>query len=128
MLILSRRIGEQLLIGDDILVEVLEVSGEQVRLGIAAPSDVKILRDEVLEDGEEDLQWRGQTAAMVQSMSFIPHAVIPVDQVLDHSMQWSPGLITGDHVQGLSERGRMRRRFAIHGPESYVWRDSRDSG
>lgn len=77
-------IGEQLLIGDDILVEALEVSGEQVRLSIAAPKDVKVLRDELLEEGAEDFQWRGQTTAMVQSMSFIPHAVIHVGQLPDH--------------------------------------------
>lgn len=56
MLVLARRIGQQLLMGDDILAEVLEISGEQVRLGIAAPKDVKVLRDELLEECE-DFQW-----------------------------------------------------------------------
>ena len=50
MLILSRRPGEQILIGDDILVEVLEVSGTQVRLGITAPREVPVLREELLDE------------------------------------------------------------------------------
>ena len=50
MLILSRRPGEQMLIGDDILVEVLEVSGTQVRLGITAPREVPVLREELLDE------------------------------------------------------------------------------
>ena len=54
MLILSRRPGEQLLIGDDILVEVLEISGTQVRLGIAAPREGVVLREELL---DEPPQW-----------------------------------------------------------------------
>ena len=50
MLILSRRPGEQMLIGDDILVEVLEISGTQVRLGITAPREVSVLREELLDE------------------------------------------------------------------------------
>jgi carbon storage regulator len=50
MLVLSRRPGEKLLIGDDILVEILEVSGTQVRLGITAPRDVPVLREELLDE------------------------------------------------------------------------------
>lgn len=47
MLILSRRIGETLCIGDDIEVTVLEVKGGQVRLGIHAPKDVSVHREEI---------------------------------------------------------------------------------
>lgn len=59
MLTLTRRIGEQLLIGDDILIEVLEISGGQVRLGVTAPMKIKVLRDELLEEEELDqrLAW-----------------------------------------------------------------------
>jgi len=63
MLILSRRIGEQLLIGDDILVEVIEISGSQVRLGVMAPRAVKVLRDELLEDDDPRVVWRASGAA-----------------------------------------------------------------
>jgi carbon storage regulator len=49
MLILTRRIGETLMIGDRVNVTVLEVKGNQVRLGINAPKDVAVHREEVLE-------------------------------------------------------------------------------
>lgn len=47
MLILTRRIGETLCIGDEIQVTVLGVKGTQVRLGIAAPQRIPVLREEV---------------------------------------------------------------------------------
>ena len=47
MLILTRRVGETLMIGDAITVTVLGVKGNQVRLGIEAPGDVRIYREEV---------------------------------------------------------------------------------
>ena len=46
MLILTRRVGETLHIGEDITVTVVEVNGNQVRIGIAAPKDVAIMRPE----------------------------------------------------------------------------------
>lgn len=48
MLILQRRAGESLVIGEDITVSVLSVDGTRVRLAIAAPEDVSILRTELL--------------------------------------------------------------------------------
>ena len=47
MLILTRRIGEKLRIGDDVEVVVLGAKGSQVRIGIAAPDDVAIHREEI---------------------------------------------------------------------------------
>lgn len=47
MLVLSRRLGETLIIGDDIKITVLGISGNQVRLGIAAPKNVSVHREEV---------------------------------------------------------------------------------
>lgn len=48
MLVLTRRVNEKILIGDNIVVTVLEVRGDQVRLGIDAPRDVKVFREEVV--------------------------------------------------------------------------------
>ena len=47
MLILTRRVGETLVIGDDVTVTVLGVRGNQVRLGVNAPKDIAVHREEI---------------------------------------------------------------------------------
>ena len=47
MLILTRRIGETLVIGDNVSVTVLSVNGSQVRIGLDAPKDVAVHREEI---------------------------------------------------------------------------------
>ena len=54
MLILSRRPGESLTIGDDVVVTVVGVSGNQIRLGITAPREVRVLREEVYNVMQEE--------------------------------------------------------------------------
>ena len=48
MLVLSRRLGERIVIGDDIVITVLEVRGEVVRVGVDAPRHVQVRRQELL--------------------------------------------------------------------------------
>jgi carbon storage regulator len=48
MLVLSRKLNQSIMIGDNIVVTVLEVKGDQVRIGISAPRDVAVHREEVL--------------------------------------------------------------------------------
>ena len=47
MLILTRRIGETLMVGDDVTITVLGVKGDQVRIGVNAPKDVAVHREEI---------------------------------------------------------------------------------
>ncbi len=47
MLILTRRRDEKIMIGDDVIVKVLDVGGTQIRIGIEAPSNVPVHREEV---------------------------------------------------------------------------------
>ena len=50
MLILTRRPGESLILEDDIRVTILEAKGNQIRIGIDAPEEVDVVRDEILPD------------------------------------------------------------------------------
>jgi carbon storage regulator len=54
MLILTRKLGERITIGDDIIITLLEVKGSQVKLGIEAPKSVSIHRQEIYERIREE--------------------------------------------------------------------------
>jgi carbon storage regulator len=54
MLVLTRKLGQSIVIGDDIEVVVLEVRGEQVRIGIRAPKTVMVHRKEIYEQIQDE--------------------------------------------------------------------------
>ena len=56
MLIISRKSSESFIIGEDIVVNILEVNGDKIKIGIEAPKDIKILRTEVVETINNNLR------------------------------------------------------------------------
>ena len=66
MLILTRRVGETLMIGDHVTVTVLGVKGNQVRIGVNAPKDVSVHREEIYERVQ-----REKAAALAESESAV---------------------------------------------------------
>jgi carbon storage regulator len=69
MLILTRRVGETVMIGNEVTVTVLGVKGNQVRIGVNAPKDVAVHREEIYErikrEQDQDANVRGSGAKIV---------------------------------------------------------------
>lgn len=65
MLILTRRVGETLMVGDDVTVTVLGVKGNQVRIGVNAPKEISVHREEIYMriQAEKNLQSAGNEQA-----------------------------------------------------------------
>jgi carbon storage regulator len=61
MLILTRRVGETLVIGDEVTVTVLGIKGNQVRIGVNAPKDVSVHREEIYERIQKEKEGQTQT-------------------------------------------------------------------
>ena len=71
MLILSRKTNEKIMIGDDISISIIEIRGDQVRIGVDAPKSVKVFRQEVFD------AIRAENKAAVQSVAVLP--VLDID-------------------------------------------------
>ena len=75
MLILSRKTNEKIMIGDDISVSIIEIRGDQVRIGVDAPKSVKVFRQEVFD------AIRAENKAAAQSAPVLPALDIEVGAV-----------------------------------------------
>ena len=69
MLILTRRVGETLMIGDEVTVTVLGVKGNQVRIGVNAPKDIAVHREEIYERIKREQDGSAPEAAQPLSSS-----------------------------------------------------------
>ena len=63
MLILSRKLDEKIQIGDDITITIIDIHGEQVKIGVEAPKSIKVFRQEVF----EAIQKENKAAAVEQN-------------------------------------------------------------
>jgi carbon storage regulator len=77
MLVLTRRPGERIRIGDDIEIVVVSVRGEQVRLGLAAPRGVSIYRGELIEQVAQENLAAAESAVRVESATPSSPARLP---------------------------------------------------
>jgi carbon storage regulator len=67
MLVLSRKPGEKVIIGDGITLTIEEVRGNRIRISIAAPDQVRILRGEIVGREDKPLQWQVESSDPVVS-------------------------------------------------------------
>jgi carbon storage regulator len=65
MLILSRKTNEKIMIGDDISVSIIEIRGDQVRIGVDAPKSVKVFRQEVFDAIKAENKAAAQSAPVL---------------------------------------------------------------
>jgi carbon storage regulator len=63
MLILTRKLNEKIKIGNDITVTIVEVRGDQVKIGVEAPNDVKVFRQEVFQAIQQENRAAADSAA-----------------------------------------------------------------
>jgi len=70
MLILSRKINERIMIGDDISVSIIEIRGDQVRIGVDAPRNVKVYRQEVYDAIRAENKAASESAPKIPRLDF----------------------------------------------------------
>ena len=68
MLILSRKTNEKIMIGDDISISIIEIRGDQVRIGVEAPKKVKVFRQEVFDAIKAENEAAAQSAAKLPAV------------------------------------------------------------
>ncbi|MDK8181633.1 carbon storage regulator CsrA [Paenibacillus sp. UMB4589-SE434] len=71
MLVLTRAKGQKIMIGHDIVLTIVEVNGDQVRLGIEAPSHISVYREEIFKSIKEQNEVAAQTDLSVDKLDMI---------------------------------------------------------
>ncbi len=107
MLVLSRRAGESVVIGQDVVITVLEVRGDVVRVGIAAPREVQVHREEV---------YRELQAANVKAAAAADDAVAALAATLGLEPASGAGVAAPSTLDTLDAMSRAARRPARPAP------------
>ena len=68
MLILSRKLNERIMIGDEISVSIIEIRGDQVRIGVDAPRNVKVFRQEVYDAIKAENKAASESAVQIPKL------------------------------------------------------------
>jgi carbon storage regulator len=69
MLVLTRRLGETIVIGDDIIIKIVDIHGKQIRVGIEAPTEVSVYRGEIYERIMLENKAAAQAASNLKAMA-----------------------------------------------------------
>jgi carbon storage regulator len=70
MLILTRKLDEKIMIGDDITITVIEIRGDQIRIGVDAPKNVKVFRREVFDAIKAENKAAAESAPVFPEIDF----------------------------------------------------------
>lgn len=88
MLVLTRRLGETIVIGDDIVIKIVDIHGKQIRVGIEAPTEVSVFRGEIYERiMVENKAAAGATAGDVKAIAESIKKLIPSEKSGPSSLQ-----------------------------------------
>lgn len=85
MLVLSRKVGERIHVGDDIVLEIRRIAGNRVTLALAAPRSVRILRGE-LDEAAREFHTTGTESPKAASNTAPPSQVTLLDHIPVHAM------------------------------------------
>jgi len=86
MLILSRKLNESIMIGDQIEVSIVDIRGDQVKLGIQAPKNIKVYRQEVYQAIQKE---------NIEAVKSRPELILSLDNLLDTASEEKPGEKSG---------------------------------
>ena len=70
MLILSRKVNEKVVIGEDISISIIEIRGDQVRIGVDAPKKVKVFRQEVFDAIKAENKEASKSVSVIPQVNF----------------------------------------------------------
>jgi len=90
MLVLSRTKDQSIIIGDNIKITIVDVRGDKVRLGITAPKDIPVHREEIYEAIQKEKKAKEQATGQTQSEEQPPPAQLPDHQTTEETDQARP--------------------------------------